>query len=231
MVFLISLISVVLFAIVFKAPLKRAPWLFYIIGAALVVLFVFQKPLGLPVFIQHALFYLMHKCTVAQALFSVVMFIGVFNERSRVRTYLMPIRAELSILGCIFALGHIINYTIEYVPHVIAMGMNMRATILLSLFLALILTVLLVLLGVTSFNSVKRRMRAVSWKRIQLFAYVFYAMIYVHLMLLLLPSALLGGSTAQVSVVVYTVVFVSYAVLRTLKAIRDRSPARAVPAA
>ena len=231
MVFLITLISVILFAIVFKIPLKKAPWLFYIVGVVLVVLFVFQKPLGLPINIQHALFYLMHKCTVAQALFTVVMFVGVFSEKSRIRAYLMPIRAELSILGCIFALGHIINYTVEYLPHVLVMGVNMRMTILLSLFLALLLIVLLLVLGITSFNFIKRKMRTGSWKRVQWFAYIFYTLIYIHLMLLLLPSALLGGDTALFSVVVYTVVFVSYAVLRIRLAIKNRSLASATTTA
>ena len=88
--------------------------------------------------------------------------------------------------------------------------------------LALVLFALLLVLGVTSFNAVKRRMRADTWKRVQLLAYPFFGLVYVHLLLMLLPSALQGGAAAQASVAAYTAVFGTYAVLRVTRALLDR---------
>ena len=86
----------------------------------------------------------------------------------------------------------------------------------------LALLVLLLVLGVTSLQGVKRRMDAGTWKRLQKWAYVFFGLVYVHLMSILLPSALAQGMTARVSIAVYTVLFGLYAALRIARAVLDR---------
>ena len=95
----------------------------------------------------------------------------------------------------------------------------------MALALALALFALLVVLGVTSFNVVKKRMKKETWKRVQLLAYPFWGLVYVHLLLMLVPSALRGGAPAQMAVAVYSVVFVGYAVLRIRRAAVDRRKA------
>ena len=212
MIFLITLICVIAFAVAFKAPLKKVPWFFYGIALVLVVLFVCRESFGFPVYVARPLYYLVQKCTVAVALFVVVMFIGVFNEKSRIRKHLMPVRAELSILGCIMALGHAVNYLMVYLPLIMGVSATMRTNIIFSFGLAIFLVALLVVLGVTSFNAIKRRMSTAAWRRVQWFAYPFFMLTYVHILLFLLPSALNGSETALLSVAVYSVVFVGYAV-------------------
>lgn len=49
-----------------------------------------------------------------------------------------------------------------------------------------------------------------------------FGLTYVHVLAMLLPSALSGGMTAVQSVVAYTVVFGAYAVLRIVRAMLDR---------
>ncbi len=99
-----------------------------------------------------------------------------------------------------------------------------------ALVVALALLVLLLVLGVTSFGFVERRMRTESWKRLQRWAYVFFGLVYVHLMLMLAPAASRGGEAALVTVAVYTVVFGAYAVLRVRRAFVDRRAVAAVGA-
>ena len=98
----------------------------------------------------------------------------------------------------------------------------MGANVLSALVVALALLVLLLVLGVTSFGFVKKHMRTESWKRLQRWAYVFFGLVYVHLMLMLAPAASRGGEAALVTVAVYTVVFGAYAVLRVRRALVDR---------
>ena len=86
------------------------------------------------------------------------------------------------------------------------------------------------MLGVTSFNVVKKRMKKETWKRVQLLAYPFWGLVYVHLLLMLVPSALRGGAPAQMAVAVYSVVFVGYALCRVGRALVDRSAEDAVSA-
>jgi DMSO/TMAO reductase YedYZ heme-binding membrane subunit len=60
-------------------------------------------------------------------------------------------------------------------------------------------------------------MRTELWKKIQKLAYPFFGLVYVHLMIMFLPPALKGGEAAQISVIVYSAVFISYAVLRLIR--------------
>ncbi|MDR1183683.1 MAG: ferric reductase-like transmembrane domain-containing protein [Coriobacteriales bacterium] len=222
MVFLISLICAIAFAFVFRIPLKKAPWVFYAVALILVILFVARESLNFPVYVQRPIFYLMQKCTAAEALFVIVMYIGVLGEKSKLRAYLVPIRAELSILACLLALGHIVNYLMSFVPQVAGAAMSLRANILFSIGFAVLLVALLLILGITSFNVVKHRMNASKWRRIQWLAYPFFLLTYVHILLFLLPSALSGAATAQFSTIVYTVVFIAYIALRAVATARKR---------
>ena len=87
---------------------------------------------------------------------------------------------------------------------------------------AAVLFVLLLILGITSFQAIKTRMKVDSWKRVQKLAYLFFFLVYVHVMLMLLPSALNGGIASTISVGVYSTVFLAYFILRVLRAARDR---------
>jgi DMSO/TMAO reductase YedYZ heme-binding membrane subunit len=223
MVFLITLICAIAFAFAFKTPLRKAPWVFYTIAILLDILFIGRSYLDFPVYVERPIFYLVQKCTLAEALFVIVMYIGVFSEKSKIRVRLMPVRAELSILACLLALGHIVNYLMSFMPLVFGSTASLRVNIISSFCLAILLVVLLVLLGVTSFNAVKKRINAQGWKRIQWFAYPFFLLTWVHVLLFLLPSALSGRQPAIISVGVYSVVFVVYIIARSAAALRKRS--------
>ena len=85
-------------------------------------------------------------------------------------------------------------------------------------------------LWITSFQVVKHGMKALTWKRIQRLAYPFYVLTYVHLALLLMPSALVGNTVAVVSIAVYSAVMGAYVVLRSAKALADRRAEATAPA-
>lgn len=101
-------------------------------------------------------------------------------------------------------------YLESYLPRLLGGG-EIGGNVMGAFVLAVVLLVLLVVLGVTSFAFVKRQMSTASWKKVQKLAYPFFGLVYVHLLLMLLPSALHGGLAAQASVAVYSVVFVGYA--------------------
>lgn len=224
MTFVFVLLGALLFVFVCKRAIKAYPVVFYALAVVLDVLFVMSAFVGLPGLVSDALFVLLHKCTLATALFAVVMYIGVFAHDSRVALYLRPIRAELSIMAWLLSLGHMAVYMTSYVTR-LSSGVA-QTNVAVALVVALALFALLLVLGVTSFNAVKKRMRKETWKRVQLLAYPFWGLVYVHLMLMLLPSALRGGAPAQISVAVYSVVFLGYAVLRIRRTVIERRAAR-----
>ena len=230
MTFLLVLLVTTALVFALKRPIKRWPLLFYGIAVALVALFIADSYVEIPRVIHQGLFVLVHKCTLATALFAIVMYLGVLPRSSKARGWLMPIRGELSVIAWILSLGHVVMYLMTYITMVARGLTNANTFIVQSLVVALVVFVLLMALGVTSFASVKRRMKARTWKRLQKLAYPFFVLVYVHLLLILLRPALLGGQAAQVSVIVYSVLFLGYIALRAYRAVQDRKEAQVVPA-
>lgn len=220
MTFIIVLAVTTVACFALRNPLHKWPLAFYGLAIAVDVLFACGSFGMLPRSIWMPLLVLVQKCMVALAMFVVVMFIGCFNKESKVGRWLRPVRAELSIIACILACGHMAVYLASYLPRLFNGGLG--GNVLASLVLALVLLALLLVLGVTSFQTVKKHMRTETWKRLQKLAYLFFGLVYVHLVLMLLPSALAGGAAARVTVGIYTVMFVGYAVARVARAVADR---------
>ncbi len=224
--FALVLLCTAVFCYVCKDAVRKVPGAFYALALALSAMYAVTSYVTFPFWLQQALFWLMQKGTLATAFFVVVMYIGVFDGIETVRQRLKPVRAELSIIACILILGHIVKYLVAYLPRLGVLPASMTA----SIWLAIGLFALMLVLGVTSFQAVKRRMPSASWVKLQKSAYVFYGLLYVHLMWILLPPAIQGSARAVESAVAYTIVFVAYAVLRVGKAVRDRKSRSAVHA-
>lgn len=201
-------------AFVLRRPIKAAPWAFYGL-AVLLVTALFAGGAGLLGTAWKPLILLLQRCMLPLALFTVVMYIGVFPKDSRVGRWLRPIRAELSIIACILALGHMCLYISPYLSRALAGAME--APMAASFAISIVLFALLLVLGVTSFDAVKRHMPASLWKNVQRFAYLFFGLIYAHLLFMIAPAALHGGKQAALSVVIYSMVFVGYAVARVAR--------------
>lgn len=225
MVLLLSCAAVVAFSAVFKSSIKKYAPFYY--GAAFVLVALYLSGVAgmLPAWLKGGVFLLMQKATLPMALFFTVMFIGVLPRGSKPRRMLGPVRAELSIMACILVCAHMAAYTMSYVPRVIASALA-NPFIAIGLLAAAVLAVLLAVLGVTSLSRVKNAMKASVWTKVQKSAYAFYGLIYVHVLAMLLPSALGGGEAALRGVAVYSAVFVVYAALRSVRAVLDAKEAR-----
>lgn len=224
--FIIVLVCATVAVLLLRKPLMKYPMVFYTLAVLLNIMYVAHAFVPYPELVRRGLFLLMQKCTLSLALFTVVMFVGVFRKDSRAGLSLRPVRAELSILACLLAVGHMAMYLLSFAPRLADIG-ALDGRFALFFATAMALLALLLVLGVTSAKGVKRRMDASAWKKLQKWAYVFFGLIYVHLVSILLPSALLQGVTAQISIVVYTVLFGSYATLRIYRAVSDRVEDRA----
>lgn len=221
MTFVLTFVVVLAACVLLREPLRRYPAVFYTLAVVAVVAQLASAPLGLPKSVDLALLLLVKRCNVAMALFAVVMFIGVLSPDSRAGSWMRPVRSEISIVACILCAGHVVGYVAWYVPRVFA-GALANPFVAVGLVAALVLTVLLVLLGVTSVQRVKRAMGSVKWRRIQRLAYLFFVLACVHALLMLMPSALGGGATAVEGALAYGVLLVAYLVLRGVRLLADR---------
>lgn len=221
MSFTIILICSIAACFIFRNPIHRWPMVFYTLAVVVDVAFIAGSYFDMPRDVWMMFFLLIQKCTLSLALFIVVMYIGVLGKDSRMGHWLRPIRAELSIIAWILSLGHMAVYLESYVPRVLAGG-TFNTNLLVSFMVAIVLFVLLILLGITSFNTVKKRMKSDVWMKVQKLAYPFFILTYAHLLIILLPSAMRGAQTATTSVTVYSVIFIAYIVLRLMRAYKDR---------
>ncbi|WP_249028991.1 hypothetical protein [Tannockella kyphosi] len=139
------------------------------------------------------------------ALFVVVMYLGISNKDARFTKIAMPIRSELSIIACITTFVHNISM-VFYIHHYGLNNMEFRFAALISL----VLILLLLPLFLTSFHCVKTRLKGKTWKRIQSLAYLFYVLLYVHVLIVSIPSACNGQVRSIINIIIYSIVFLYY---------------------
>lgn len=188
---------------------------FYAVAIAIDVAYIAMATgaVAVPFAVWRIVFELMQECTLAFALFAIVMYIGVFSKKSYIGVRMRAIRGQLSIAALFLSLGHCAVYLGEYIPRIFGAG-TVRSNVVVAFTISIVALALLLLLGITSFKCVRKHMNPQRWKAIQKLSYVFFALIYVHVVTMFAPSAMAGGIAAMHSLAVYTVVFGFYAIGR-----------------
>lgn len=219
MLLIISLIIVALFIYFLKDSLKKYANIFYI-GVAVISIAVFLLEfLSMPLFVKNNILGIFAKGSLGTAMFVAVMYAGALPKGSKLIAPLMKIRGELSITAAILVLCHNFTYGITYFRMLFIKPEALSATQLTAAIISLVLIIIMIVLTVTSFQAVRKKMKAKKWKQLQRTAYVFYGLMYVHIMLINIPYARLGLGTYIANVVIYSIVFLGYAAMRIAKAV------------
>ena len=219
MLFIISLIIVALFIYFLKDSLKKYANIFYI-GAAVISIAVFLLEfLPMHLFVKNNILGIFAKGSLGTAMFVVVMYTGALPKGNKLIAPLMKIRGELSITAAILVLCHNFTYGMTYFRMLFTKTSLLSATQLAAAVISLVLIAIMIVLTVPSFPSVRKKMQAKKWKQLQRTAYVFYGLMYVHIMLINIPYARLGLGMYVANVVIYSIVFLGYAAMRISKAI------------
>jgi DMSO/TMAO reductase YedYZ heme-binding membrane subunit len=223
MKYLVGLAAAVLITFVCRKAVKKTAFVFYLLAIGYDVLLIFAVFNGATPWVWRYVLFAVQNCSLAMGFFTVVMFTGVLSDRSALKRQLVPIRAELSILACLLTAGHVYLYARMFLIGLFTLPLSMSVLQLTATLAAVALVVVLMLpLLITSFNVVRQRMAPKVWKRLQRLAYPFFALIYLHLLMFLLPSALGGSQTVAINLSIYTVMFVLYLVLRLKLHMRTR---------
>ena len=226
MLFLIAFAVAVLFSVLCAGALKKVPAAFYV-GAALVsalMVVLAQQPVE-NVILRKYVIGLFSRGALAGALWVVVMGMRVLPDGSKAIKRLMPIRGELSIFAATVTLSHISVYGLSYIKRMTDSNISKTTDFLLSFAVCAALVLIMVPLTVISFKKIRKKMNAKKWKNIQRAAYVFYALIYLHIIMLFIPKARAGMEGYFLSCVVYTAVFGAYLILRVRKwYVKKKSP-------
>lgn len=219
MIFLISLAAAAALFLLCAKPIKAHPAPFYLAAAVIsgaVITIYWTAPgfltasqrTNLPIWLS----------AFGTACFVFVMILGAMPNGHPLVKRLMPIRGEMSIFACLITLGHNLSFGKNYLtPAYLFHGAS--ATTRAAAWISLVLIILMLVLTVTSIKAVRKRFQPKKWKALQRWAYLFYALIYVHVLLLSVPNVLKGRSGYGLTLVVYSVVFLGYALCRIQKAV------------
>lgn len=215
---LVSIALALIFALGCHGPLRRHAGLFYGLAVLIVLFEVIYYLFGVremaPEWITTYLVNPFKRGAFSTALFIVVMYLGALDSKySLVRT-LMGIRGQLSILAYILTLGHNIIYGKKHFVKLFTDPWSMKPQTLAAAILSIVMICIMLPLMATSFQAVRRKMGARSWKTLQRLAYVFFGLTYVHIMVLFVPN----WEKKYVDVIAYTLIFGLYLVLRVTKA-------------
>ena len=221
MQFIISLCLIIIFVIVAGEMLRKRPLPFYVGAILLTLISVFAtwNKLG----ILQAVFKPLSGGAIVGAIFVIVMFAGAFPPGGFGARTFMPVRAQLSIIGCIAAIGHGLslgkNYVLRIVGSIIGRSGEASYDFITTASLIISAALLLVMLPlfVTSFKFIRKKMNGKTWKKVQRFAYLFYALMFIHILAFEIPKAMRGVKGYAINVFAYSLVFMSYLFCRILR--------------
>lgn len=223
MLFLIALIIAVSFSLLCAPALRKKPLPFYIaaalLSAAVVILAQYRIENEI---MQKYIIAVFSKGSVATAFWCVVMFAGALPQKSTFRKRLMPSRGELSIFSALLTLSHIVTYAVIYIKRLINPDFDPQTDFIATCAVVILLLCIMIPLTVMSFKKVRSKMKPKTWKNIQRTAYLFFALIYVHVLVLYLPRAIRGTDGYLLTVTVYTAVWALYLVMRLRKYFTER---------
>lgn len=223
MLFIVALIISIIFVAVFKELLKKYPNIFYITAAVIsIAAFVCSSYVTMPGWVRDYVVGIFAKGSLGTAFFVLVMYASAMKNTWKATKTLMKIRGELSIMGCVLVLCHNCTYGRTYFRMLFTKPQSLSATQMTAAIVSLVLITIMLILTVTSFPNVRKKMNAVKWKKLQRTAYIFYGLIYVHILLINIPYARRGMSEYIINVAVYSLVFVNYAMMRIHKAVAKK---------
>ena len=231
MLFIIALVLAICFVYFCDKPLKKHSAVFYITASVvtIAVIAVSQTELirSMPEFLKNYVISIFSKGSFAAALWCIVMWAGAFPNGSAPIKKIMPIRGELSIFAAVITLSHIVTYGITYIKNLtnnIKLNRDPATDFIITCIISVILILIMFPLTIMSFKKIRKKMNASIWKKIQRSAYLFYALIYAHIMILYVPQAQRGMTEKYISIIVYSIVFIGYAVMRIRKAVIKKNP-------
>ncbi|MCF7925464.1 MAG: ferric reductase-like transmembrane domain-containing protein [Candidatus Izimaplasma sp.] len=161
-VLLIHIIIVVVLAMLFPRKIHKYRWYLYIPFAIFALVLLDSEVNVVTLGFSGAAFFI------------IVMFTGVL-ERSKIKTKLLQVRAELAVIGTLLIVPHAVSF-LKFVLDDLSIS-----DITLSIVFGILTVLVLIPLFVTSFHIIRRQMTYKQWKRLHQLSYLFYTFLGLHL--------------------------------------------------
>ena len=147
-----------------------------------------------------------------------VMMAGALPNTWKLRKKIMMCRGEISIVASTLILPHVVYYLMEFLANSSRLakltGLGLWG-ILTGAIAGLVAGVIMVPLFITSYHMIRKQMNGRRWKALQEYAYIFYGLVYIHILAEYFAKA--ENLRDSKAMLFYTVSFVLYLLLRFFK--------------
>ena len=214
MIVILALICSLAFFHFFGKALKKKPAVLYGICILLSLVSIFYpREGGLP-FLDFFFKKIMQRGVLAGSLFIWVMLAPVLPKSFSGRKTIYLLRGEMAICASLITLAHNLAFGGKYFG---ALFLGQGHISLMELHAAIVscmMILLLIPLTVTSFQTVRRKMQAKTWKKLQNWSYLFYLLLYLHIFFIYQGALIRGKGDYFFTLMIYSFIFGFYGFLR-----------------
>lgn len=157
---------------------------------------------------------IMQRGVLAGSLFIWVMVAPVLPKSFSGRKTIYLLRGEMAICASLITLAHNLAFGGKYFGALFLGQGHISLMELHAAIVSCLMILLLIPLTVTSFQAVRRKMQAKSWKKLQNWSYLFYLLLYLHIFFIYQGALIRGKGEYFFTLMLYSFIFGFYGLLR-----------------
>ena len=214
MIVILTLICSLAFFHFFGKALKKKPAVLYGICILLSLVSIFYpREGGLP-FLDFFFKKIMQRGVLAGSLFIWVMIAPVLPKSFSGRKTIYLLRGEMAICASLITVAHNLAFGGKYFGALFFGQGHISLMELHAAIVSCLMILLLIPLTITSFQTVRRKMQAKSWKKLQNWSYLFYLLLYLHIFFIYQGALIRGKGEYFFTLMLYSFLFGFYGFLR-----------------
>ena len=214
MIVILTLICSLAFFHFFGKALKKKPAVLYGICILLSLVSIFYPREGGIPFLDFFFKKIMQRGVLAGSLFIWVMQAPVLPKSSSERKTIYLFRGEMAICASFITLAHNLAFGGKYFGALFLGQGHISLMELHAAIVSCLMILLLIPLTITSFQTVRRKMQAKSWKKLQNWSYLFYLLLYLHIFFIYQGALIRGKGEYFFTLMIYSFIFGFYGFLR-----------------
>ena len=214
MIVILTLLCSFAFFHFFGKAVKKKPAALYGICILLSLVSIFYpREGGLP-FLDFFFKKIMQRGILAGSLFILVMLAPVLPKHFSGRKTIYLLRGEMAISASLITLAHNLAFGGKYFGALFLGQGHISLMELHAAIVSFLMILLLIPLTITSFQTVRRKMQAKTWKRLQNWSYLFYLLLYLHIFFIYQGALIRGKGEYFFTLMLYSFIFGFYGFLR-----------------
>ena len=157
---------------------------------------------------------IMQRGVLAGSLFILVMLAPVLPKSFSGRKTIYLLRGEMAICASLITLAHNLAFGGKYFGALFLGQGHISLMELHAAIVSCLMILLLIPLTITSFQTIRRKMQAKTWKRLQNWSYLFYLLLYLHIFFIYQGALIRGKGEYFFTLMLYSFIFGFYGFLR-----------------